>query len=677
MWWIILAGATLIFLSLLGYWLYNKKDASVSYRTASDCGCAANTTCKDAGGNTFFSDPRCADAGSDPFGGLGCGVGGTQTCRFCGFSPYQNITCPAGPPGCKSDSDCGPNFTCQNGACVPKPPPVQCRQDSDCKTGEICRNGICVPYVPPPQCVACDKCPAGQTCTDAGGNTFATDCGCADPTTDKWGGKGCNAFGSPNCRYCGMGNYAEIPCPKSPSGCKSDSDCGPNFTCKNGACVPKPPPVQCRQDSDCSMLQVCDNGKCINPFPEGCKTNANCPKGQVCLAGKCVQGGCRTDQECPSGFVCVDGVCIRPLPPGGCAKDSDCPSGMKCFDGACSYDDSTPGQTSDFRVTNRTNATLWIEARQGANSLALPGYTSPIRLAAGASLDFDIPAGGLIGTRFWAKWNCDEQGRNCEIGDQDKYLSDNACPTTGCTPPIDTLFEASFGCRPGASCVTNPSDGTPQGPKTYFDTSAVDGFTLPYKLYIKGDLKKCIRQCSPGETCKQVVSVIDGSRLDLRQCPANEDLSIGGAYPHVTDDSLSPPKTYDLQSVDLRFYDSSRKNILGCISPCKKLNYGQPLGYRQSESVKPTEMFCCPTNVPMGQPVNEDTCKEASGCMTPARCKAGPIVNTKYVAAIHSMAPNVYAFSYDDQNGLMACDRDVKYELVFCPRGSAQYPMPV
>jgi hypothetical protein len=385
--------------------------------------------------------------------------------------------------------------------------------------------------------------------------------------------------------------------------------------------------------------------------------------------------GCKADADCPVGQSCKNGGCV-PVQK-GCENDAQCPQDQKCIDGTCQFDDTTSGQVADFRITNRTKETLWIEARQGALGKPLPGYTSPIVLPANQSLDFNIPAEGLVGTRFWAKVGCDSQGKNCAIGDQVQYIG-GGCPPGGCQPPVDSLFEATFGCVPGTNCAINPADGTKLGPITYFDTSHVDGYTLPYKLYIKGDVKgKCSRQCCPDEPCKPVISVIDGSQLDLRKCPTDDDLSVNGQFPTATDNTLSPPRTYSLKSVDLRVFDPSGENILGCMSPCKKLNYGQPIGFHQDEAIKPTLLYCCPTPSKPGQPVNEDTCKESEGCMTSARCRTGPVVDSKYVKAIHEMAPDCYAYSYDDCRGLESCTRDVKYELVFGPRGSVEYPVAV
>ena len=62
----------------------------------------------------------------------------------------------------------------------------------------------------------------------------------------------------------------------------------------------------------------------------------------------------------------------------------------------------------------------------------------------GGYTDFTTPVEGLVGTRFWAKYGCDSNGENCLIGDQVPAIG-SECPPDGCTPAIDSLFEATFG----------------------------------------------------------------------------------------------------------------------------------------------------------------------------------------------------------------------------------------
>jgi len=312
-----------------------------------------------------------------------------------------------------------------------------------------------------------------------------------------------------------------------------------------------------------------------------------------------------------------------------------------------------PTQTADLRIINSCKTQLWFEARYGGAGAPLPGQSATsIQALPGSYVDYTIPDTGLSGTRFWAKYGCDNYGKNCLIGDQMQYYPNppGGCPPGGCTPPVDSLFEATWGCRPGSSCNS-------QNPTTWFDTSQVDGWTIPYKLTPVGDVSGC--DCI-GSSCG--FKGVDASTLDVTKCPSSEDLTANGQFASVN----VLGKTVSLSSVDLRIIANG--SILGCMSPCKRLNWGAPYGLQQDESSGSTMWMCCPTPTPQ-------SCSPSNGCITPSACRAGPIETTKFVSAVHTMAPGVYSYSYDDGVGLHACPAGVtKYTMEFCPSGSAAYP---
>jgi len=312
-----------------------------------------------------------------------------------------------------------------------------------------------------------------------------------------------------------------------------------------------------------------------------------------------------------------------------------------------------PTQTADLRIINSCKSTLWFEARYGGAGAPLPGQSATsLQALPGSYIDYTVPDTGLAGSRFWAKYGCDSNGQNCAIGDQMQYWPNppGGCPSGGCTPPVDSLFEATWGCRPGSNCNS-------QNPTTWFDTSQVDGWTIPYKLTPVGDTSKC--DCI-GSNCG--FKGVDASTLDVAKCPSGEDLTANGNFSTVNVQGTSVA----LKSVDLRIIKNGQ--ILGCMSPCKRLNWGVPYGLQQSEDSGSTMWMCCPTPTP-------NNCNPSQGCVSPTTCRAGPIENTQFVAAVHTMAPGVYAYSYDDGVGLHACPAGVtKYTMEFCPSGSAAYP---
>ena len=361
-----------------------------------------------------------------------------------------------------------------------------------------------------------------------------------------------------------------------------------------------------------------------------------------------------------------------------------------------------------------------------------------VEIPPGMNVGYNVDPGGLAGARFWAKFSCSPcgangkyasspalclppypvscsntgncafkgAGTNCIIGDSSQYYvpptSTNSgggvggCPSGGCSVPIDSLFEATFGCT-NNNCNPNPSGPGNLGPNTYFDTSQVDGYTFPYLVVITGNIDGCVNT-NTGQTMQQTTALINGKNTTVAYidgrglvmdydgsvgCPNNADLSYKNVT-SVTDTSLTPPVTYDLTKVDLGLYlDTSTQKItfnptdskVGCMSSCKKLNYGQPYGMNQAEGCIPTIAYCCPTTI-----VN-NTCSGVNpgcvngttnaagltGCVTSSQCSNGPVATSAYVQSVHTMAPGVYAYAYDDKEGLYSCGNNVQYYVIFGP----------
>ena len=75
---------------------------------------------------------------------------------------------------------------------------------------------------------------------------------------------------------------------------------------------------------------------------------------------------------------------------------------------------------------------LWL----AGFAVATPMFSSAVKLEAGATHVVPVPDGGLVATRFWAKWGCDETGNECKIGQSGG--PGEACSVDGCAPPIDS-----------------------------------------------------------------------------------------------------------------------------------------------------------------------------------------------------------------------------------------------
>ena len=270
-----------------------------------------------------------------------------------------------------------------------------------------------------------------------------------------------------------------------------------------------------------------------------------------------------------------------------------------------------------LRITSRCSEPVWIAHSDNVSD------PQNVRLTSGQSYDYKIPDGGLTATRFWPKTGCDGGGHNCRIGDNGEG-GGKPCPSSGCQPPVDSKFEATFAPRGAAD-------------QTWYNLSQVDGYTLPFKVIPRG---------TGAEKGSCVTS--DCSGLALDRCPGSEDLGAG----YVNE--------------DLRVRDASGR-IIACMAPCKKWNYPAPWGKGRSEAVEPGLHLCCPTPI---DPVSGG-CTIDRSCMTSAACSnAGDplsVVHTDYVAAMRSMCPSAYSYAYDDAAGLHACSSQTGFEVIFCP----------
>mmetsp|Transcript_28853 Transcript_28853/g.58058 ORF Transcript_28853/g.58058 Transcript_28853/m.58058 type:complete len:200 (-) Transcript_28853:861-1460(-) len=128
------------------------------------------------------------------------------------------------------------------------------------------------------------------------------------------------------------------------------------------------------------------------------------------------------------------------------------------------------GASVRLRITNGCRKEeLWL----AHFAYQTPFFPQDIKLAAGATHEFAIPDAGLAATRFWPKWKCDKMGGACKIGQSGG--PGESCPAIGCAPPVDSKFEATFGCLPGTeSCEVNPSLPSEKlGPTDWWDVSQV------------------------------------------------------------------------------------------------------------------------------------------------------------------------------------------------------------
>ena len=220
--------------------------------------CPMNTTCRDAGGQTYFTDPLCLNPNDDILKGLGChALADDPESRFCCFGPYEHVPCPG---------------------------------------IDIC------PTIHSPNC---SSCPYPNVCKISNDNPQTYN---YDPTcVATGGGKGCNFNNDLGCRLCGGPNFSDVPCLYDPNTCTTNTDCTGGFICQNGTCVRG----SCTTNTDCPSGDMCMNGTCV---AAQCGDGRSCPTGYVCDNGQCSKICCTTNADCSSESTCIDKICKRNTP---------------------------------------------------------------------------------------------------------------------------------------------------------------------------------------------------------------------------------------------------------------------------------------------------------------------------------------------------------------------------
>lgn len=197
-----------------------------------------------------------------------------------------------------------------------------------------------------------------------------------------------------------------------------------------------------------------------------------------------VHAGCLTAEgKGTYGYAYDDGVGLKQCSPLTRYEWILCPDGSERTvdwpaESGISWD-----STKRFRVTNKCNQPIWIQ--QAGDPIAmLPLEKVILRIESGSSYTYSVPNKGLPSTRYLPKTGCDESGNACDI------QSMPPCPIQGCDLPIDTKFEASWGCLYARSQPTDTSrcsltgQGFASTYQDWWDGSAVDGWTLPFSVLV-------------------------------------------------------------------------------------------------------------------------------------------------------------------------------------------------
>jgi len=234
-----------------------------------------------------------------------------------------------------------------------------------------------------------------------------------------------------------------------------------------------------------------------------------------------VHAGCETASGHGTyGYAYDDGVGLKQCAPMTRYDWILCPEGSE----ASAEWEAAPPVTADstrrFRVTNKCAQPIWIQQA----GVQIPGEPVITKIEQGSSYAYSIPNKGLSATRFLPKIGCDAAGNNCLV------QSMPPCPPTGCDQPLDTKFEASWGCKYATlteqdkTLCTLTAQGNPSTYQDWWDGSAVDGWTLPFSVIVSdADFPLAPNVAATGrpEICGDVVC----AKLTTELCPTDEFLT--------------------------------------------------------------------------------------------------------------------------------------------------------
>lgn len=197
-----------------------------------------------------------------------------------------------------------------------------------------------------------------------------------------------------------------------------------------------------------------------------------------------VHEGCETRQGRGTyGYAYDDGVGLKQCAPVTKYEWVLCPTGEErgiSWEADAGHDDTT----KRFRVTNKCEETVWIQ-QAGAEDAILKHDDKLVKLEPSSTYTYSIPNRGFPSTRFLPKTGCAHDGNDCDI------QSMPPCPEHGCDLPVDTKFEASWGCvyatgvpdKDHSRCALT-GQGNPSTYQDWWDGSAVDGWTLPFSVLV-------------------------------------------------------------------------------------------------------------------------------------------------------------------------------------------------
>mmetsp|Transcript_96781 Transcript_96781/g.269109 ORF Transcript_96781/g.269109 Transcript_96781/m.269109 type:complete len:532 (+) Transcript_96781:87-1682(+) len=238
---------------------------------------------------------------------------------------------------------------------------------------------------------------------------------------------------------------------------------------------------------------------------------------------KAVHLGCETAEGRGTyGYAYDDGVGLKQCSPMTRYEWVLCPTGSEDGIHWMAKEGKFHDSARRFRITNKCSEPIWIQ-QAGSKKEVIPHEPTIRRIDEGAHYTYSIPNKGLPSTRFLPKTGCDGDGNNCDI------QSMPPCPEQGCDLPVDTKFEASWGClywngtRDDKRKCSLTGQGHPSTYQDWWDGSAVDGWTLPFTVLVDDGGRGLV----PGSRGSPAIcgNVVCAKLIAANLCPRDEFLT--------------------------------------------------------------------------------------------------------------------------------------------------------
>lgn len=299
----------------------------------------------------------------------------------------------------------------------------------------------------------------------------------------------------------------------------------------------------------------------VPPTPEYCQEHPDDP-------------GCKKPAPAPS-TACNP---VEPAIPASCGKGINPSKDPNSFpDPVTKAGLQEP--TYAIAVYNACNEPMWVATDGGSigekQNGVMPHNWVSNKIMPRQQIDLPVPGGDpwvIASGRIWGKFGCDENGQNCEIGQQV-----DPCPTT--TDKDGKIITIKGGCQPAIDTGFEIDNHDKQN--IYYDITMVNGFTGPMAVYTfntPDNVADCTDVATPFQMDLKTLCP-NGEQLNTptqnwqpEACKLEPSIVFGDfdkPYYNAWGDEIDLKKPYSLLATSA--IPGKEGEIIGCFAPGQKL----------------------------------------------------------------------------------------------------------